>query len=127
MLGFRLVNLEGAPHPCVAAAGRYLDKMASKHSYNGKCGCGGGGGGSGPPPPKKPKTEPRPRGPKCNLCKGFGHIKKFCPKNAGQQPSPVAAPPPPVAPHSPAKRRSNVERLLAECEQRPAPKRRMSI
>ncbi|KAI7216023.1 hypothetical protein KC333_g5084 [Hortaea werneckii] len=105
---------------------------------------GGGGGGGGPPPPKKPKKEPRPKGRKCNLCKGYGHIKKFCPfapappPPATAPPPPAALPPPtallpptaplpPVAPPSSAGQRSNVERLLAECEQRPAPKRRMSV
>ncbi|KAI6900544.1 hypothetical protein KC318_g4434 [Hortaea werneckii] len=90
--------------------------MASKHSYNGK---GGGGGGGSGPPQKKQKKEDRHRGAKCNLCKGYGHIKKFCPF--------APAPPPPATAPSSAGQRSNVERLLAECEQRPAPKRRMSV
>ncbi|KAI7486625.1 hypothetical protein KC351_g3204 [Hortaea werneckii] len=50
--------------------------------------------GTGPPPPKKPsgvkKPSRRPRGPKCNLCKQIGHIKKFCPA-AGAPPPPGSA------------------------------------
>ncbi|KAI7242466.1 hypothetical protein KC343_g6930 [Hortaea werneckii] len=48
--------------------------------------------GSGPPAPKKPSgvSKPRIKGPKCRLCKAYGHIKKFCPAAGGAPPPPSA-------------------------------------
>ncbi|GAB1730385.1 hypothetical protein NU195Hw_Modified_232t1 [Hortaea werneckii] len=56
----------------------------------------GGGGGGGDPPKKKQKTQKRPKGPRCNRCKAFGHIARFCPAALRPPPTPqeVAFPPP---------------------------------